>query len=265
MPSTAPLVRRLLLVWLTVWLLQSLTAMGGGLGLTGLLELDARALYAGQWRALLGIPGYAFAHRPFPDFLHLFFNGYLLWVFGPETEVLYRGKRFLALVGASIGVGAAVHLVLAGVVGGAFAIPVIGGSGVVMTVLAVHAAVYPGRILNLILLRCRLLSFFLVLVGLDLLGFLFSLSGHSEGIAVDVHLAGAALGWWWAGGFQRFPLPWHAWMEKRRIALRRRKQRIAHEEEAELDRILAKISREGLPSLNRKERAFLEKRSQGRR
>ena len=78
-----------------------------------------------------------------------------------------------------------------------------------------------------------------------------------QGVAADIHLAGAVFGWTWAGGWIRYPMPWSRLKEghasRRAEANARQKQ----EEEMELDRILEKISVSGLPSLSAKEKDFL--------
>ncbi len=266
MPSAAPEVRRLLILWLVCWVVYSLSGLLGGSGLEPVFVMDFGALFEGQLHYLPGLVGYALGHEAFPGLWHLAMNALLLWIFGQEAEALYRGRRFWKLVAAAVAAGVVVHLLLHLVVGGPFAIPVIGGSGVVSAVIAVNAAVYPDRVLNLFgLIRFRMITLFLVYLLLDLMGFLFALAGQTGGVAVDVHLAGAALGWWWAGGFQRGFGPLTRWREKRAGAKQQRQRQSSQAEEAELDRILAKISAEGINSLSRKERQFLERRSRDRR
>ncbi len=266
MPSAAPEVRRLLLIWVACWIASSLAGLAGGRGLDPLFLLDYEALFAGQLQFLPGVAGYALGHSPFPAVWHLGMNALLLWIFGPEVEALYRGRRFWKLAGAAVAAGALVHLVLQLAVGGPFRAAVVGGSGIVSAVIAVQAAVYPDRQLSFFgLFRFRMMTLFLVYLVLDLMGFAFALAGQSDGVAVDVHLAGAATGWWWAGGFQRRDAPWAGWLRRRAEARRRREREREAGEEAELDRILAKISAEGLNSLTPRERQFLERRSRGRR
>ena len=148
----------------------------------------------------------------------------------------------------------------------AFRVPVVGGSGLVWTVLAASAAMYPGRRLNLILFTCTLRSFFLVLLGLDFLCFLADLFGTGNGVAQQVHLAGALVGWLAVGGFGRGELPGFLlrWRQKRARKLADRAREADAAVEAELDRILAKIGREGMTSLTAREREFLHKRSRGK-
>jgi len=230
-------------------------------GLSIWLSLDP-TLLQGNLAAFPGLVTYVLVHDP-GSILHAGINMYLLYAFGGEVEILYRGRRFLWFLLAAALAGSFFHLLLAALSLN-FASRVVGGSGIVMAILAVNAAIYPGRILNLLILRCRMITFFLFFVGLDLLNFLATWAGGNIQVATDVHLAGAAAGWIWAGGFQRFDNPigraTRRWREKHAAAGGERRRA----GEAELDRILAKIGRGGLPSLTRGERRFLKKRSRGR-
>ncbi|HEX9794030.1 MAG TPA: rhomboid family intramembrane serine protease [Planctomycetota bacterium] len=261
------LVQRLVVVWVAMWVVSFLSRLSGA-GLTGLLALDPFALFGadgwpGLFAALPGVLGYALVHEPL-SIWHVAFNALLLWVFGPEAEQLFAGRRFLRFFLVVTLAGAAIHLLLAALVGGVFLASVAGGSGLVSAVLAVNAAVYPDRVLNLIFLRCRMITLFLVLVGLDVLWFVADLSGYSSHVANDVHLAGAGVGWLAAGGLHRGTGPFARFAARRRAAAAGREQRRAAGEERELDRILAKIGSEGMPSLTASERRFLERRSKRR-
>lgn len=264
MQATAPIVRRILIAWGVLWVLSFLTALGSGPGLAGWLQLDPTALLRGDFSGLAGILGYALVHDPY-GILHVAVNAWMFHLFAPEVETLYR-RRFVRMLVVSALVGAAVTLLLAATPMPSFDASVVGGSGLVATMLAVNAAIYPDRRLNLLIVQPRLIVFFAVLVGLDLLGFIAQCAGRGGGVATQVHLAGAAVGWFWADGFARlgWPDPLSRWRASRQEAARRREATRAADDEAELDRILAKISREGLPSLTAKERDFLEKRSRDR-
>jgi membrane associated rhomboid family serine protease len=209
---------------------------------------------------LPGILGYTLVHSRLSIF-HLLFNGYMFALFAPEIERLFPGKFFMVLMLKAALAGAVTTLVLYWLMPATFGHPVIGGSGLVTAVFAASAAMYPGRIMNLLFLRIRLITFFLVLIGLDLLFFFGNILGSADGVAHHVHLAGAFIGWTAVGGFQRFDGPWKGWIEKSARKKTQKQQRQSQNDEAELDRILAKISREGLPSLTAKERQFLEQRS----
>jgi rhomboid family protein len=256
--SLTPLVRRILILWAALWVVSFLFNLGD-IYLDTELALTPAALFDGQLLAFLGVFTYAFLHNPMGIF-HLLVN--CLWFFytGPEIERHCPGKRFLKLMGVSILVAAAFQILLAGLFGGRFLGPTIGGSGMVSTTVAALAALQPGLRINLIFITVRLLPLFLVLMGLDSLNLLATMAGKGSEINSEIHLAGAAVGWTWAGGWQKFPI-FARWSEQRA-----QKRHDAHRqqgalEEQELDRILAKISREGIGSLSKKEREFLERRS----
>lgn len=258
MPSLTPLVRRLLLVWGVLWLLSFLAYLAD-VDAVRWLQLDP-ALLHGEWRSLPGVIGYAFVHNP-TWVWHVALNALVLAWFGPEAEVLFPGRRFVRLFLIATLAGAAVHLLLSLAPLPWFQAPVVGGSGFVMAVIGVNAAVEPHRRVRLLVLECSMRSFFLGCMVLDALGFLASLAGKGGSVASDVHLAGAVSGWLYARGVS-------GWLE--RLAERRRRRGASAErerqraEEAELDRILGKISRGGLPSLSGDERRFLERRARRR-
>ncbi len=253
------IVQKLLAIWLVMWLAQSLGGLSGQH--FAFMALNPWALFHGDLSALPGLLLWPFTHTPFPRISHIFFNCYLVWVFGQEVEALYRGKKFILLCAASVAAGVVIRSLLCLLAPYAFAASVVGGSGLVMTMLGVQAAVYPDRQLSLILFQCRLRPFFLVLVGLDFLWLLYGFAGQGGNVAVDVHLAGAALGYWWAGGFQRLPNFMAKAQQRIKKTQTERRNKTQLNEDVELDRILAKISAHGLPSLTPEERRFLEQRS----
>lgn len=254
-----PLVKRLLIIWVALWVLGFLTGVSGG-GVIEWLELNPRGISSFDFLSLPGILGYTLVHSRLSIF-HLLFNGYMFALFAPEIERLFPGKYFWYLLLKAALAGAASTLVLYWLMPATFGNSVIGGSGLVTAVFAASAAMYPDRIMNLIFLRIRLITFFVVLIGLDFLFFLGNMLGSADGVAHHVHLAGALVGWLAVGGFQRFDGPWRGWMEKSVQKKAKKQQRQSQNEEEELDRILAKISRDGLPSLTDAERRFLEQRS----
>lgn len=263
MPTLGPITRGLLIAWVVLWVASFLVALADP-ALLRPLVLDPAALLAGDLAAWPGALGYVLLHDPSRT-LHLLFNALLFASFAPEVERLWPRRRFGLLLLVAALAGALVTVVFAALAPGGFAVPVIGGSGLVSAMIAATAAVYPDRRLNLILFSCRLMSFFLVLAGLDLLFLIGAFAGRPTMTAHQVHLAGFAVGWAWAGGFWR--RGWSAgslfgrWRARRDAQRADRAQRTRDGEEAELDRILAKISSHGLASLDAKERRFLEKRS----
>lgn len=254
--------RAVLATWVALWVIGFLSALAGP-GIALWLALDSAALLEGRLAALPTVLTYAFVHDPY-GILHVLLNGLMFYWWAPEVEVLWRRGRMVQFLLIAALAGAGLNLLLAWLAPASFDAAVLGGSGLVFAVLAAHAAVYPDRVLNLLVLRCRLISFFVVLCALDLLWLIADLAGRVDQVAQEVHLAGALTGWLWAGGFWRrgvdhrlgggLAAKWRNWRTGRR-------QRREAGEEAELDRILAKIGREGIGALTTAERAFLDRRS----
>lgn len=258
MPSLTPWVRRLLIAWGALWILSFLGWLAGT-GPSSWLRLDPAGLLAADWRALPGLLGYALVHDP-TGILHVGLNALLMAVFGPEVEVLYPRRRFVGFLAVAALCGAAVHVLLA-VFSPFFGYAVVGGSGLVMAVVAVQAAVYPGRRVSLVFFELSMRTFFLALVALDVLWSAAAATGKGRGVAADVHLAGAGWGWLFARGFGALPRPLErAWARLREGGARRERERQRRQEE-ELDRILAKIGRDGMQSLTPGERRFLRRRA----
>lgn len=257
--TLTPIVRRILIVWVALWILDFFLSLGGG-GLARFLAMDPGGYLSGDFSGIGGIIGHAAVHEQ-RSFIHLFFNCWLFALFAPEIELLFPGRRFMHLLLRIALVSTAFTLFMAWMNPSAFAVPVVGGSGLVAAMMGASAAMYPQRILNLILLRVKLLHLFLVLTALDFLGFLAQCFGTGDRVAYTVHLAGAFTGWMVVGGFQRFEGPWSGWAAKR--AYRKEQKRRQGEADAEqrLDEILAKISSDGMQSLTDAERDFLRDRS----
>lgn len=263
--SLTPIVRRILIVWAALWLLDFFLSLGGT-GLAPILAMDPGGMLQGDFRGIGGIVGYTLVHET-RNFFHLFFNCWLFALFAPDIELLFPGKRFLWLLLRLALIGTGFTVLMAWIAPAAFSASVVGGSGLVAAMLGACAAMYPTRMLNLILLRVKLLHLFLVLTVLDLLGFLAQWSGTAGGdrVAYTVHLAGALGGWIAVGGFQRFEGPWSGWAANRNRRKQQRKFEQESKAEERLDELLAKISREGMQSLTDAERDFLRDRSDRRK
>jgi hypothetical protein len=247
-----PIVRTILILWASLWVLDFLLSLGDRT-LLEYFALAPSALLDGAWSKMLGLLGYPFLH-PTAALLPLLASCWMFAIFGPEIERLYPGQRFVLLLLKTTLVGAGFSLLMAWVAPNSF------GWGSAM-VLAASAAMYPDRRLNLILLQVRLLPLFLVLCGLDLLGFLAQWAGKDPNGGYALHLSGAAVGWLAVGGFQRFQGPWQRVFEKSRRKKEHKMREKQAGEEERLDRILAKISREGMQSLSNAEKRFLLQRS----
>jgi membrane associated rhomboid family serine protease len=241
---------------------------------SALLGQDGMGLPAG-WPQLWRFIGFQFLHA---DLSHLIFNMLGLFFFGPVVERYLGGKRYAAfyLLCGICGAGMYLLLNLLGTQFGAWrpgahvpflllndpTTPLIGASagvfGVVMAAayLAPHAEVLLYFVLPM---RLRTLAYTLVAVAMLTL---FLGGGNAGGEAA--HLGGAIAGFW----LIRRPHLLHRlfdWMgtvdptsRTRRVRLNRARGVV---ETAEIDRILDKIRRQGLQSLNEAERRTLREAS----
>src|ERR1700733_2088559 len=112
-----PIVKNLIIINVLVYLAQIL--LEGQFGLTEKLMLWP--IMPGNLHDLLGmtdaerfhpyqIVTHLFAHAPPPEFFHILFNMFTLWMFGRILENVWGGKRFLLFYFAC-GLGAAaLHL-----------------------------------------------------------------------------------------------------------------------------------------------------------
>ncbi|MEJ2053412.1 MAG: rhomboid family intramembrane serine protease [Calditrichaceae bacterium] len=125
---------------------------------------------------------YLFLHG---GFWHIFFNMFILWMFGSELEREWGTKEFLKYYFIT-GVGAGVfNLLLSGY-------PTIGASGAVYGVMLAYALRYPDRLVYIYFLfpvKVKYLMGFLFLISF------FSTFGNSaDGIAHAAHLGGIIVG-----------------------------------------------------------------------
>lgn len=187
-------------------------------------------------------------------FWHLFWNMLFMVFFAPDLEATFGKARFLKVYLGGI-VTAGVCQWLWWLVRGEPGF-VVGASGGVFTVLVLFALRWPHRVLYVWgVLPVPVWAFVGFMVVGNIAGFLGGNQGTTSFLA---HLGGAG-----------FALAWDRLgpaLERRASQRRREKALAAFQEEAgdrrEMDRILAKIQATGLASLDSRERAFLERRSQ---
>ena len=248
-----------------VFLMQKSIGYGGPgrEAVTNALSLNLYDLHTFQvWRLIT----YGFCHA---DFSHIFFNMFILWMFGRMVEPIYGTKEFVTFYLTSIVVSGLCHLAVQAVTSDPTG--VIGASGGVMAVVFLTAMKYP---------RMTVLVMFVFPMQLRWLAVLYAFAdvtgmfNAGSNVAHAAHLGGAAFGVAYA---------WFGWnltsmFEGRapRVSMPRRRPsdiKIYEPEQpadldAEVDRILEKISREGEESLTKKERETMitaSRRARGRR
>jgi len=197
---------------------------------------------------------YGFLHET-RDPLHLLFNLLALYGFGSLFESSFGPRRMLWWFLAALAVGGVAQLLFSVLVG-ASALTV-GASGAVLFLIVAVAVLQPNLPVFFLIVRLRLKTLALILVGVDVVRLVFALKGSSGNVAFIVHLAGAALGflavrqrWVWID-----PL---AELESRREA---RAVASREDDERRLDALLERIHKEGIGSLSAREREFLKRMS----
>ena len=153
------------------------------------------------WETFAFTPAYAFS-QPWTfissiflhaNFEHLFFNMFVLWIFGCEVERSWGTKAFVKYY-FIIGIGA-------GVLGfiGYFAtnVPMIGASGAVYGVILAFALMFPERVITLLLFFVLPISmkakyFAMMLAGISIFSSLFN---GADGVAHLAHLGGMLAGY----------------------------------------------------------------------
>jgi len=194
---------------------------------------------------------YMFLHGSFG---HIFFNMFVLWMFGTEIEFAWNSKvfgRFYLLAGLS---GAILTLI----VYPSQAIPTIGASAGIYGVLIAYWMMFPNRMLYIYFLFPVKVKW--AIPGMMLIGFLFS----GGNVAHMAHLGGIIF------AFAYLKTDWRFFSLKSKIkTLRYKRQEVKLEknrQQAEVimkkvDAILDKINAEGIDKLTNEERKFLEQAS----
>ncbi|WP_339732605.1 rhomboid family intramembrane serine protease [uncultured Gimesia sp.] len=222
------------------------------------LQRDAVLPYFQIWRFVT----YGFCHST-ASLGHIFFNMFVLWMFGRMVEPVLGSREFLAFYLVGIVISGICHVAIS-------PNPVIGASGGVMAVVFLTAMTFPKMtVLLMFILPIELRWLAVLYAAVDVFGFI---NPQSDGVAHFAHLGGAAFGvaykyfgWHLTGSFQK---KWDHFKLNR--SARSKNLRVYSEPDAKLskagldekvDAILEKISREGEASLTDQERALLKEAS----
>ena len=267
-------VRSILIVTVGAFLVQWLVNQRTGGFFTAVFGLSWDELIHGSiWQPVT----YMFLHAgPW----HILINMLMLYFFGCEMEDVLGTRRFVGLYfgcGAAAGIGWVIISALTGRYGYC-----IGASGAVFGIMGAFAAMFPDRMITLLLFFVLpvTISARMMAIGFGLLS-LFGLLASDGNIAHSAHLVGGVAGYIYGLRIARNPRVLDAdsyadsnvfarWQGHTRAFIRRRKRRVLPEEEAlpsqeEVNRILEKITDKGIQSLSSKERRSLEKASGSKR
>ncbi|MFH0908668.1 MAG: rhomboid family intramembrane serine protease [bacterium] len=192
--------------------------------------------------------------------LHLLFNMFSLFMFGPEVERVAGARRFLIIY------------FLSGILGGIAWLAItyphaglcIGASGGIFGLLAAFAVLFPESSMMIFPFPVAIKTWILV-AGLAFIQFLYLVSPGGGNVAYAAHLAGAIVGF---GYTMRVFRPgrlstWFGARWGRRRPMHSRGEDSATQQE--VDRILDKIATQGVHALSERERKVLEKASSHKR
>jgi membrane associated rhomboid family serine protease len=251
-PSTTRVVLWLIVLNIAVFILQRIF-LDKYVDLVGLVP----TLFLGR-AFLWQIVTYMFLHA---SVLHIFFNMLFLWMMGSELERYWGSKEFLKYYLVT-GCGAGLANVL---VQPHSSVPTIGASGAIFGIIIAFALAFPDREIMLYFFIRIKAKHFAILVGvLELLALLLM---PNAGIARFAHLGGLLVGYVYLK-YDRLVHP----LKKRVLRVqagladgaRLKEEERQAEARGEIDRILDKITREGIGALTDREKTFLEKQG-GRR
>ena len=261
---------RLIVVLIVCFVIQSLLLFYGEVEVREHLALSVDGLRHGKvWQLLT----FQFLHStPWP--WHVLINCLGLYFFGRPVEEIVGSKKFLALYFLSGTAGGLLQVFVTAVLPRHMDIPVVGASAGVCGMIAIFCSINPMEELTTwiyflpITIRAR--YFLMFITGFSVFGTLVPFSGLAHG----AHLGGILTGlayvrfgrrfWDQAPGWLRWP--WAERAQKPRPGSRAKgtrwiRPRGKPEQESiseEVDRVLDKISAQGLHSLTDKERRILD-------
>ncbi len=234
----------------------------------GAFNIDDAILGGQVWRIIT----YQFLHW---DFFHIFFNMLALFFFGPMVESWLGSRRFIAFYLISGVGGAALFTVLALAVPDVFfrdpalatRTALVGASGCIFGVLVAAALIAPDQRVMLLIppIPMKLRTLVWVFLGIAVLSVVVGSVNAGGEVA---HLGGAAVGFLLIRRPRLLdPFAESAGRVRQRVEHvrtdRQRKQQQA--DEAEIDRILAKVHNEGLNALTEKEKRTLRRATEEKR
>ncbi len=254
-----PAISQLVLINVIVFLLQPLVL--GPLVLNGLALVPQQVVTRGMvWELVT----YMFLHG---GFMHILFNMFGLVIFGSDLERWWGSRDFLKYYFIT-GVGAGIiHILTSYIFPGAgpfpaSMVPTIGASGAIFGVLVAYAMAFPNR---------QVLLWFVIPVSARVMVILFGIfelvtalqHQGGDGVARFAHLGGMLVGYLY---LKQDVLVWRAKRWLRGVRTTTTQHRPPQEDPAEearrkerIDRILEKISREGMGSLTKEERELLSR------
>lgn len=226
-------------------------------------------LFDGYGLGVLRLLAYQFTHS-FTDLGHILWNVVFLYFFGGIVERSlfgHRGTLKVYLIGGLF--GALLHMALYGAVLGE-QIPVVGASGSCYALVLTAVCLEPRMVIRVLFFDFQLVLLGILLVGAALYSTYVELATGGKGyVSHGAHMGGALLGflafrfgWFRDYGSEMPGNPLRAFSQRLEQSRQQKAAKDAEANQQELDRILAKIQTEGMPSLTAAERKTLAKASE---
>ncbi|SVB61651.1 uncharacterized protein METZ01_LOCUS214505 [marine metagenome] len=198
---------------------------------------------------------YLFIHG---GFFHIFFNMFVLWMFGKDLENQWGTKDFLIYYFVC-GMGAGFITVLFGINS---IIPIVGASGAIYGLLVAYGFTYPNRLVYLYGLFPLKVKH--MVLGLGVIAFFASMSASQSNISHITHISGMIIGLI----MMYFNLSWSGlkmWYFKFRLKNISQQSTINNDKEKQMrqkvDEILDKLNDNGWESITEKEEKYLNQAS----
>ncbi len=208
------------------------------------------------WKGYIWQPAtYMFLHG---GIFHLFFNMFVLWMFGTTLESTWGSRRFLKFY-FICGIGAGL---LNAVITPISPVPTVGSSGAIYGLLMAFGILFPNQLIYIWGIFPVKAKYFVI--GIGIIEFLAAMSTAQSNIAHFAHLGGMLFGLVY--------MKWNDWLrsvsgrlneKKRRQHLKKVWDREQEKQklQKEIDELLDKIRRSGLDSLTAEEHELLKKAS----
>lgn len=249
LPSLTPVVKWLLIINVSVFLINFIFSSQDGTGMTFLQTYFALIpttpmLTLQLWRLIT----YQFLHW---DFYHILFNMLGLAFLGPSLEHRWGSKKFLTFY-LSCGIAGGLFFILLVMTGFLSAAPMAGASGAILGVLTACAILFPHFVVLFIVFPVPIRVAAVILMGIAFYT-VFSKGANAGGEAC--HFAGIAVGAMYVlsdSWRNALKLRFKASKWEKHIASERRLR-------LEVDRILKKVHDHGIQSLTSSEKTILKK------
>ena len=191
---------------------------------------------------------YMFIHG---DFFHVFMNMFVLWMFGSEMESIWGKKEFLKFYFIT-GIGSGLLWLVFNFSGNAV---LIGASGAIYGILLAYGLMFPNRKVLIYFLFPVKVKYFVIFLGL--MAFVSSLSYSGSNISHLTHLSGMMIGFVYMKSkwtIKRFSLLLNSYLASIKYKKSIKKEKQLANIQANVDKLLDKVSEVGFDSLSEDEK-----------